>query len=633
MRKPGEMDGQITVFLSLILTCICALLGGLFASARLAGCGWYTQMALNSSLDSLMSNYHREAWEQYRIFFLEYETEEELARELESYLQAYEKEAPFYRLQEDAVVLSAPVHITDAGGYYLEEEILDYMKYGIWEQALSEDSMAVFTEDTKEAAAFSEIISSYQENGSRVLGLERALERIGKCLNAQEKYLNQCLEALSACSGGRFFRAAEALERELTKIPDLVARYEREAETLNRELASSDAMARGRREELKAGTWSVASGTIDRYDSYWTEEGERRREVQEIEVQAERNLQVVKRAVRRAEEIQEYLDSLEEEDDEEDDAEDSEEEREEALWQQVADVLAEYRRDERFQNTGIRDKKKMNVLESISRLAGTDLLELCLPEGSRVSGGMLETAGLVSGECLPGNGCGETRSFSERILLAAYHSEYFPSFLTAEEAGFCYEQEYILSGEISDRENLKQTVNRLIAVREAVNLLTLAGNQTLRKEAEALAVAITGAAGLSPLSGVVSVFIMTVWAFAEAVEDVKILLAGGRIPYLKSAADWKVSLSGLAEHGTGVWDLPAARNESESGLSYQDWLTLFVLLQDRTETACRQMDMIQMNLRKEQPGFLMRRCAFRIKADYSGQGPLRLVKRTAEQEY
>ncbi|MDY5484335.1 MAG: hypothetical protein SPF91_09150, partial [Clostridium sp.] len=66
------LNGTITVFLSLILTCICALLCGLFESARLAGSGWYLQMSLNSAVDSVMSCYHREAWERYRLFLLEY---------------------------------------------------------------------------------------------------------------------------------------------------------------------------------------------------------------------------------------------------------------------------------------------------------------------------------------------------------------------------------------------------------------------------------------------------------------------------------------------------------------------------------------------------------------------------------
>ena len=94
----AEMDvcGGITVFLSLILTCICALMGGLFESARAAGSGWYMQMALNSSLDSLMSCYHREIWDKYRIFVLECADKERLAAEMEPQMETYLAAAPFY---------------------------------------------------------------------------------------------------------------------------------------------------------------------------------------------------------------------------------------------------------------------------------------------------------------------------------------------------------------------------------------------------------------------------------------------------------------------------------------------------------------------------------------------------------
>ena len=78
---------HISVFLSLILTCICALMGGLFESARAAGSGWYMQMALNSSLDSLMSCYHREIWDKYRIFVLECADKERLAAEMEPQME------------------------------------------------------------------------------------------------------------------------------------------------------------------------------------------------------------------------------------------------------------------------------------------------------------------------------------------------------------------------------------------------------------------------------------------------------------------------------------------------------------------------------------------------------------------
>ena len=40
MRK----SGQITVFLSLVMLCVCSLVCGLVESARTAGAGWYLKM-------------------------------------------------------------------------------------------------------------------------------------------------------------------------------------------------------------------------------------------------------------------------------------------------------------------------------------------------------------------------------------------------------------------------------------------------------------------------------------------------------------------------------------------------------------------------------------------------------------
>ena len=55
MRK----SGQITVFLSLVMLCVCSLVCGLVESARTAGAGWYLKMAADSAMDSVFSGYHR----------------------------------------------------------------------------------------------------------------------------------------------------------------------------------------------------------------------------------------------------------------------------------------------------------------------------------------------------------------------------------------------------------------------------------------------------------------------------------------------------------------------------------------------------------------------------------------------
>ena len=67
-----EKRGEITVFLTLIFLSICSLLCGLAESARTAGARYYARQALNAAADSLMAQYHRGLWENYRIFGLEY---------------------------------------------------------------------------------------------------------------------------------------------------------------------------------------------------------------------------------------------------------------------------------------------------------------------------------------------------------------------------------------------------------------------------------------------------------------------------------------------------------------------------------------------------------------------------------
>ena len=66
-----RLRGEITVFLSLILVCVFSLMMGLLESARTAGARLYLQMAADSALFSVMSQYNRNLWGRYRLLFLE----------------------------------------------------------------------------------------------------------------------------------------------------------------------------------------------------------------------------------------------------------------------------------------------------------------------------------------------------------------------------------------------------------------------------------------------------------------------------------------------------------------------------------------------------------------------------------
>ena len=629
-KIPGSADGSITVFLSLTLTCICALMGGLFESARTAGTGWYMQMALDSSLDSLMSKYHRDVWEQYRIFALEFEDAEGLAAEMEPYLEGYFNSAPFYPVGDRELSVSKITGIAEEEGRWFEKEILEYMRLGVWNMEKEPGALKEMADGIKEAESLGAIAEEYQENGRRLLELERIVEEIGENLKRQREYLEKGNRQLEDGNGSGFIRTAGKLERELDKIPALVRKYEEKAEELKTVIRETEQGAEERRNDLQPKTWELVTEEMDSYRSYTDREGSRRKEVKQTETTAGENKEIVKAAIEKAEEVQEYIDSWEPDDDDD-------ELDEERLWRKVLTVTARFRVDTRFEKTGIKDRKKLNVLESISRLAGTDLLSIVVPEGKEVSGDRVDTSQFPSVTELRGGQGGEKEETGGNLLDTAliheYAAAFFTSFLSEQERPVKYEQEYLLSGKDTDRGNLKTAVNRIIAVREAMNFLYLLGNSEKRAEAEQLAIAITGASGLAPLAAVTTFFILTVWALAESIEDVSILLRGGKVPFVKQKDDWKVSLSGLAGEGAAVLGKAEDSRKEGRGFDYQAYLKLLLLPVGRTQKEYRMMDMIQKNIRINQPDFLVRKCACRLEAEVKGRGVLIPVKKQIVKAY
>ena len=110
-------SGQVTVFLSLILICVCGLICGLLESARTAGARCYLQTAAGSSMDSLFSQYHRKLWEEYRIFGLEHFEQETAAEEFSGFLQPYLEQENWYPFSiencqvKDRKVLTAAIFL------------------------------------------------------------------------------------------------------------------------------------------------------------------------------------------------------------------------------------------------------------------------------------------------------------------------------------------------------------------------------------------------------------------------------------------------------------------------------------------------------------------------------------------
>jgi hypothetical protein len=188
----------------------------------------------------------------------------------------------------------------------------------------------------------------------------------------------------------------------------------------------------------------------------------------------------------------------------------------------------------------------------------------------------------------------EEGSISE-VLFGEYIGDKFENYTTTKnEEGLSYEIEYILEGKETDVENLKGVVNRLLFIREAANVLYLFTDSQKQSEAEALAIAVAAFTGLPALVELIKISIILAWGYAESVVDVKTLLKGGKVPIMKTSKDWKVSIENLLH----FQNVDTGKEENDKGLSYLDYLKIFLFLQQKEEKTMRCLDMIEVNMRQ-----------------------------------
>ncbi len=227
----------------------------------------------------------------------------------------------------------------------------------------------------------------------------------------------------------------------------------------------------------------------------------------------------------------------------------------------------------------------------------------------------------------------EKLSPAEELLFHKYLMRKCGTYVTEKENSHLrYQMEYILAGKNSDRENLRIVTERVIMLRETANFLYLLSDSGKKAEAEALAMTLSAVILFPELKDLIKVSILIGWAYAESVNDCKVLLEGGKVPLLKSSADWKISLKNamkleLEDSGTG----------SEKGLSYEDYLHILLAVSDKGTRNMRFMDLMEMDIRQT-PGneeFCLDHCIHAFTADittYSAKGHGCMITRTAGYE-
>ncbi len=79
---------------------------------------------------------------------------------------------------------------------------------------------------------------------------------------------------------------------------------------------------------------------------------------------------------------------------------------------------------------------------------------------------------------------------------------------------------------------------------------------------------------------------------------------------MKTGSDWKLSLENVLKTGAEgrLPDLEKTDPENEMGLDLKGYLRLFLFVSYGTQPLFRMMDIMQINIRREQPDFLLEQC-------------------------
>lgn len=248
-----------------------------------------------------------------------------------------------------------------------------------------------------------------------------------------------------------------------------------------------------------------------------------------------------------------------------------------------------------------------NPLKPLQDLKNRSLCSLTMPKDRSVSEKHLETANLASVRTLQeGKGTfedGKEIYVSDVFFFLRYLQEHFGhACKIQEEAKLSYEQEYLLCGKDSDRENLEQVLGNIANLRMVVNYAYLMTDATRQTEAKAMAAVISSLMLQPAATEVVKHGLLLLWAYGESVLDLRVLLRGEKVPAIKSDASWQLQLKNLIKLGTD--EEVEEEKAQEEGMSYEQYLSGLLLLEDKETLAMRCIDLIESNLEQKADEYL-----------------------------
>ncbi|HKK95577.1 MAG TPA: DUF5702 domain-containing protein [Anaerovoracaceae bacterium] len=202
------------------------------------------------------------------------------------------------------------------------------------------------------------------------------------------------------------------------------------------------------------------------------------------------------------------------------------------------------------------------------------------------------------------NGCTELSYISKHFNNHVYNNNNM-------ECLFRNEWEYIIVGDMDDKSNFKSVKRKICFLRNALNLAYLYKDHEKRKMSLALAETVCP----GPWCLATQFLIMESWSLLETKYDMEYLLKGENVPLIKTKDTWETDIDLLlgsnelldrlndeekdliSEFNKGTKDSKNSTKERIGGLNYEEYLFMYLSLENENKRLLRIMDLIQINMK------------------------------------
>lgn len=235
------------------------------------------------------------------------------------------------------------------------------------------------------------------------------------------------------------------------------------------------------------------------------------------------------------------------------------------------------------------DEKNHSIYESAKNLLNNGILSLVIDDTSKLSNSAVNDSNLPTSK-VKNKDVKIMESLQNKAMVTLYADMKFGNYISKKAGTYLsYELEYIIGGRDNDKENLTNTIEKLVLFRNGIDMAYLLTDAKKMGEISAIALSAASVMCMPFLEPVIKGVLVEAWSLAEAVSDVKALLKGNNIVLVKTQKNWKTSIANLLQSSGGG---------DNKGLDYATYCQILILFQNNNDCLFRIMDLMQINIQK-----------------------------------